>query len=89
MDVTIFTIAIFCFLFTSLLSLVRIIIGPSAQDRLVGLNLIVSQVVAVMVLAAVDFSRTIYLDVALVYAILGFISIIAITKYLKGKRLHE
>jgi len=74
---------------TSLLSLIRIIIGPTAQDRLVGLNLIVPQVVAIMVLMAVNFNRTIYLDVALVYAILGFVSIIVITKYLKGKKLHE
>ena len=86
---SIFIIVILCFLITSLFSLIRIIIGPTAQDRLVGLNLIVSQVVAIMVLAAVDFNRAIYLDVALVYAILGFVSIIAITKYLKGKRLHE
>lgn len=86
---SVFVIASFCFLVTSLLSLIRIIIGPTAQDRLVGLNLIVPQVVAIMVLMAIDFDRTIYLDVALVYAILGFISIIAITKYLKGKKLHE
>lgn len=86
---SVFVIAIFCLLATSLLSLIRIIIGPTAQDRLVGLNLIVSQVVAIMVLMAINFNRTVYLDVALVYAILGFISIIAITKYLEGKKLHE
>ncbi len=86
---SVFVIASFCFLVTSLLSLIRIIIGPTAQDRLVGLNLIVPQVVAIMVLMAINFDRTIYLDVALVYAILGFISIIAITKYLKGKKLQE
>ncbi len=74
---------------TSLLTLIRIIIGPTAQDRLVGLNLIIPQVVAIMVLMAINFDRTVYLDVALVYAILGFISIIAITKYLKGKKLNE
>lgn len=74
---------------TSSLTLIRIIIGPTAQDRLVGLNLIIPQVVAIMVLMAINFDRTVYLDVALVYAILGFISIIAITKYLKGKKLNE
>ena len=85
----VFVIASFCFLATSLLSLIRIIIGPTAQDRLVGLNLIVPQVVAIMVLMAINFDRAVYLDVVLVYAILGFVSIVAITKYLKGKRLHE
>ncbi|GAH60549.1 unnamed protein product [marine sediment metagenome] len=57
---SVFVIASFCFLATSLLSLIRIIIGPTAQDRLVGLNLIVPQVVAIMVLMAINFNRTIY-----------------------------
>ncbi|MCD6472388.1 hypothetical protein J7K55_04630 [Candidatus Aerophobetes bacterium] len=89
MDINILTIVIFLLLINSLVSVYRIIIGPTHQDRLIGLNLILSQVTAIMVIAAVNFHRAIYLDVALVYAILGYISIIAITKYLKGKKLHE
>jgi len=82
-------IIIFFLLGTSVLSLLRTLIGPTPQDRLIGFNLIVAQVTSIMVLAAVEFNRAIYLDVALVYAILGFISIIAIAKYLKGKELHR
>jgi len=86
MGVNILTIVILLLLINSLLSVYRIIIGPTHQDRLIGLNLILYQVTAIMVIAAVNFRRSIYLDVALVYAILSYISIIAITKYLKGKR---
>jgi multicomponent Na+:H+ antiporter subunit F len=39
----------------------------------------------IMVAAAVFFERRIYLDVALVYAIIGFVSIIAISKFLEGE----
>ncbi|GAK55933.1 multiple resistance and pH regulation protein F [Candidatus Vecturithrix granuli] len=66
---------------TSLLSLYRVIFGPTIQDRLVGLNLIATKTTVVMVLLAVLWDQKIFLDVALVYAILGYVGIIAITKY--------
>ncbi|MEA1963582.1 MAG: monovalent cation/H+ antiporter complex subunit F [Candidatus Aerophobetes bacterium] len=89
MGVNILTIVILLLLINSLVSVYRVIIGPTHQDRLIGLNLILSQVTVIMVVAAVNFHRTIYLDVALVYAILSYISIIAITKYFKRRRLRK
>ena len=38
-----------------------------------------------MVATAVFFERSIYMDVALVYAVIGFVSIIAISKFLEGE----
>lgn len=89
MDINILETVIIFLSINSLISLYRVIKGPTPQDRLIGLNLIVAQVTAIMVIASVNFCRPIYLDVALVYAILGYISIIAISKYLKGRKLHE
>ncbi|MCD6232469.1 cation:proton antiporter [Candidatus Aerophobetes bacterium] len=89
MDINILETVIIFLSINSLISLYRVIKGPTPQDRLIGLNLIVAQVTAIMVIASVNFRRPIYLDVALVYAILGYISIIAISKYLKGRKLHE
>jgi len=68
---------------TSLLSVYRVVTGPTIQDRLVGLNLIATKITVVLVLLAVLWDRRIFLDVALVYAILGYVGIIAITKYLR------
>jgi multicomponent Na+:H+ antiporter subunit F len=71
---------------TSLLSVYRVIVGPTIQDRLVGLNLVATKTTVVLVLLAVLWDRKIFLDVALVYGILGYVGIIAIAKYLrKGK----
>lgn len=72
---------------TSLLSLYRVILGPTIQDRLVGLNLIATKTTVVLVLLAVLWDRRIFLDVALVYAILGYVGIIAITKYMREGQL--
>jgi len=81
-------IVIFTLLGISIVSMVRVIIGPTPEDRLVGLNLVVAQVVGILVIIAVKFDRSIYLDVALVYAMLGFVGILAIAKYLGGKELQ-
>ena len=70
---------------TASLALYRVIFGPTPWDRLIAVNLISSKVVMIMVAAAVFFERRIYLDVALVYAIIGFVSIIAISKSLESE----
>jgi multicomponent Na+:H+ antiporter subunit F len=74
---------------TSFLCLIRIIWGPTHFDRLVGLNLMVLNITVIIALMAVHFGRAVYLDVALVYAILGYVSVIAISKYLTGRELHQ
>ena len=71
------------------LSLYRIIRGPTHFDRLIGLNLMVAITTAIIVTMAVYYNHLVYLDVALVYAILGFVSVIAISKYLTGRELHK
>lgn len=70
---------------SSILGLVRVVIGPTTADRLVGTNLVAAQVLALIVIAAVDQKNWVYLDVALVYDIFGFIGILAVAR-LFGKR---
>jgi multicomponent Na+:H+ antiporter subunit F len=83
MDATvILDTAIYCLLGVTILSLIRMVIGPEPEDRMIGLNLTASQVLAILVLAAVKLDRAIFLDVALVYAILGFIGMLAIARSL-------
>ena len=77
--------AIYCLLGVTIMSLIRMVIGPEPEDRMIGLNLTASQVLAILVLAAVKLDRAIFLDVALVYAILGFIGMLAIARSLWRK----
>lgn len=77
---------VYFFLGTTVFSMVRIVIGPSAADRLIGLNLVSAQVLAILVLIATKENLSIYLDVALVYDIFGFLGLLAITRYLLKKK---
>ena len=84
-----FLIIVYVLSVTSLLSLVRIILGPTHFDRLIGLNLMVFNITCIIATLAVHLKRYVYFDVASVYAILGFVSVIAISKYLTGRELHR
>ena len=73
---------------TSLLCMIRVIMGPTHYDRLIAANLMIFKTTAIIATLAVLYDRHVYFDVALVYAILGYISVIAISKYLTGKELQ-
>ncbi len=64
----------------ALLSLVRAIIGPRISDRIVGVNLIGTQVIGMIVLTAVLLGEEGFVDIALVYAILNFLSVVVLTR---------
>ena len=66
-----------------LLGLVRILIGPTASDRIISANTMAVTVTAGLIVGAAYFNSSFYLDVALVYAALSFIGVIAISRVIK------
>lgn len=67
-----------------ILSLIRVLRGPTAPDRAVGVDTINTIVIVGMVAFGVAYREVIYIDVAIVYALLSFISTLFIAKYLEG-----
>ncbi len=65
-------------------SAIRFVKGPTAADRTVAMDTLTTIGVAALVLVGYMFERFIYVDVALVYAVLGFIGVIVIARYLEG-----
>jgi len=66
------------------LSLIRVIKGPTAPDRIVGIDTINTIVISGMIVFGAAYQEVIYIDVAIVYALLSFISTLFIAKYLEG-----
>ena len=64
---------------------IRLLLGPTAADRLVALNILSGVVLAFLVVRGVSQERALYLDVALVYDIFGFLGFLAIARFLKDK----
>ena len=64
----------------------RAIKGPTAPDRVLAADTINSVIIAVIVVFAVYFNNQMFADVAIVYAMISFLSTIVISKYLMEKR---
>lgn len=68
-------------LVTMTLAIVRALIGPTIYDRILAVNLFGTKTVLLIAVIATLAGRGDYLDVALVYAMMNFIAIIAVMKY--------
>ena len=66
-----------------LLALGRFIQGPSAADRVIAFDVLTIIAITGIVLSALVEGRGIYLDVALVYALLSFLGVIVVARYLE------
>ncbi|MCL2077531.1 MAG: monovalent cation/H+ antiporter complex subunit F [Oscillospiraceae bacterium] len=69
-----------------ILYIIRIIIGPSVWDRLLGMNLVATKVVIIIIAFASLYELTYLLDFAIVYEIFGFISTIFISLFLMERK---
>ncbi|MDD4362755.1 MAG: cation:proton antiporter [Atribacterota bacterium] len=67
------------------ISLIRIVLGPTVPDRAVALDTINTLVIAAMILFGAAFEEIIYIDVAIVYALLSYITTLYIAKYLERR----
>jgi multicomponent Na+:H+ antiporter subunit F len=83
-DPSVFLAVIGTLFLAAIMAIIRIIKGPTAPDRVVGLDTINTIVIVSMVLFGVYVESVIYIDVAIVYAFLSFISTLFIAKYLEG-----
>ncbi|EIJ33196.1 monovalent cation/H+ antiporter complex subunit F [Thiothrix nivea] len=68
-----------------LLALIRFITGPSRLDRVVAFDVLTVIAITFIVLAALLEGRGVYLDAALVYALLSFLGVISVARYLEGR----
>jgi multicomponent Na+:H+ antiporter subunit F len=59
----------------------RVIRGPTVPDRVVGLDTIATNVIAIAVLVALKTDRGLFITVSIVLAIIGFLSTVTVAKY--------
>jgi multicomponent Na+:H+ antiporter subunit F len=67
------------------LALLRVFLGPTLPDRVVALDLMATLAVGFIGIYAVTAGQTIYIDVAIVLALIAFLGTVAFA-YLIGKR---
>ena len=69
-----------------IISVARILIGPGAPTRLVAFDTTNTLVVASLVVVGMMFNHAIFIDVAIVYALLSFTMTLYVAKYIGGSK---
>jgi multicomponent Na+:H+ antiporter subunit F len=79
-----YMIVLISLLICTIIALIRVILGPTAPDRVVGIDTVNTIIISGMVIFGAAYQEVIYIDVAIVYALLSYISTLFIAKYLEG-----
>lgn len=72
-----------------LLNLYRLLRGPGVVDRILALDTLYVNTIALLVLAGLRDGSTIYFEAALVIAMLGFVGTVVLSKYVIRRDIIE
>jgi len=69
------------------LPLYRAVFGPTVVDRIIGVNAIGSKTTVLLILIGLIYGRVdMFIDIALAYALLNFIAVLAASRYFQKKK---
>jgi multicomponent K+:H+ antiporter subunit F len=64
------------------LNLWRLLIGPDAADRVLALDTLYINAVALLVLTSIAYGKELYYEAAILIALLGFVGTVSLAKFL-------
>lgn len=78
-----------CVILAMVFCAVRLLIGPAAQDRVLALDLLWMCGMLLALALGIRFASLIYFEAAMLIALIGFVSTIALTKFLMRGEIIE
>ena len=72
-----------------LMSLYRLLRGPSVPDRILALDTLYVNTIAALILFGMQLRSSIYFEAALLIAMLGFVSTVVLSKYVLRRGIME
>ncbi|MEH6354713.1 MAG: K+/H+ antiporter subunit F [Marinobacter sp.] len=82
-------ISIVLVVIAALLNVYRLIVGPNAPDRVLAIDTLAINAIALIILLGITLNTRMYLEAALLIAVMGFVSTVAMAKYLKRGSVIE
>jgi multicomponent K+:H+ antiporter subunit F len=70
-------------------ALYRLLRGPRAQDRVLALDTLYVDAMLLILIFGIRYATTLYFEAALVIAMLGFVSTVALAKFLLRGEIIE
>lgn len=89
MNAIVATVIFGLLLLALMLASLRLVIGPSAADRVVALEVIASIMIGMLATYAVFYKVPQALDVAMVLALTGFLAAIGVSRYLVQRVVQD
>ncbi|MDD1697786.1 MAG: monovalent cation/H+ antiporter complex subunit F, partial [Methanoregula sp.] len=83
--IDVWILTIICLVVLMALATIRLVLGPTAPDRVIAVDAVNTLVIASMILFGVVFQEIIFVDVAIVYGLLSFVSTLYVAKYIGGE----
>ena len=84
-----FYVATISIVISFIMVLIRLFLGPTLYDRVLALNAFGTLAVLMISVVGFLFGRPDFLDIALLYALLNFISTIAILNFFRYKEIGD
>ena len=72
-----------------LLNLYRLLVGPDMPTRVLALDTLAINAIALVVLAGIYYGNEIYFEAALLFAMVGFLTTVAYCKYMLRGNVME
>ncbi len=86
---TVIAIAFFLVSVALVLSFMRLVIGPEVADRILALDTLYINSIALLILLGIHLNSALYFEAALLIAVMGFIGTLALSKYLMRGDIME
>ena len=86
---TLYTVALLVLVGMDFLCLVRAIRGPKIADRIVAINMISTITIGIIMVLVMLLNQGGLADVALIYALIGFLAVVVLCKVYMGIALES
>ncbi len=80
-----FLIVAIAILVTMALAIVRALLGPSVYDRVLAVNVFGTKTALLLAVVAFLFGRPDFLDLALTYALINFVGVLAVLNFFQKR----
>jgi multicomponent Na+:H+ antiporter subunit F len=84
----VFYVATIAILITMALAVIRALLGPTVYDRVLAVNMFGTKTVLLLAVIAFIYGRPDFLDLALTYALINFIGVLAVLSFFQSSE-HE
>jgi len=84
-----YLIASIAILVTMGLAIVRALLGPSVYDRVLAVNMFGTKTALLLSVVAFLYGRPDFLDLALAYALINFVGVLAVLEFFQKRSVSE